>query len=172
MLLCLVVSDERDLDLVVLGNGQVILNNEALPDLDDLLEERLGVDELSRLLEQLAHVEVAGAHVDALRAILDALLVDTTRKLIERLLVRVRPVLCHEQTAERDVQRGSEAFELFPRHRGVLGSGPAIVALSRLHALQQVPVCGDQKLLGLLKLGAAHADVRLGEDEVGWEQLD
>ena len=47
----LVVQDQRDLHLVVLGHGQVILNDEVAPDLDDFLKESLRIDKLSRLLE-------------------------------------------------------------------------------------------------------------------------
>jgi len=38
--------------------------------------------------------------------------------------------------------------------------------------LEQVPVSGDEELLSLLETGATHADVSLGQDEIGWEQLN
>lgn len=44
MLLGLVVEDQRDLNLVVLCNGEIVLNDELLPDLNDLLEKGLSID--------------------------------------------------------------------------------------------------------------------------------
>ena len=44
MLFGLVVQDQRNLDLVVLCYRQIVFNDELLPNLNDLLEERLGVD--------------------------------------------------------------------------------------------------------------------------------
>jgi len=82
MLLSLVVKDEWDLDLVVLGDGEIVLDDEVPPNLDDLLEKGLGVVSLPRLLEELSHVEVARAHVDTLWAELNALLVDTASKFV------------------------------------------------------------------------------------------
>ena len=51
MLLGFVVEDEGDLNLIVLRDGQIVLDDERLPDLNNLLEESFGVDKLSRLLE-------------------------------------------------------------------------------------------------------------------------
>ena len=44
VLLGLVVEDQRDLNLVVLCNGEIVLNDELLPDLNDLLEKGLSID--------------------------------------------------------------------------------------------------------------------------------
>lgn len=82
MLLSLVVKDEGDLDLVVFGDGEIVFDDEVPPDLDDLLEKGLRVISLSRLLEELSHVEVARAHIDALWAKLNALLVDAACKFV------------------------------------------------------------------------------------------
>ena len=82
VLLSFVVKDEGDLDLVVLGNGEIVFNDEVSPDLDNLLEKSFRVVQLTRLLEELAHVEVARTHVDALRTELNTLLVDSACKFI------------------------------------------------------------------------------------------
>ena len=103
MFLCFVIEDQWDLDLVVFRHGQIVLDDELLPDLNDLLEEGLRVDELTRLLEELTHVEVAWTHVNAFRAILDTLLVDTLRKFLKSLLVSILSVLSHEQASECDI---------------------------------------------------------------------
>ena len=63
-------------NLSILIDHEVILDDVILPDLNDFLEESLCVMSLSRKLEQMAHVEVALAEVDALWAMLDALLID------------------------------------------------------------------------------------------------
>ena len=47
MFLCFVIEDQWDLNLVVFRHGQIVLNDELLPDLNDLLEEGLRVDELT-----------------------------------------------------------------------------------------------------------------------------
>lgn len=131
----LVVQDQWDLNLVVLGNCQVILNDEVAPDLNNFLEESFRVDKLSRLLEQLAHVEVARANVDAFWSILDALLVDTASQLVKGLLVGVGSILCHKETAEGDIQRCSEALKLLSRHSRVLSTRTSIITTTTLSTL-------------------------------------
>ena len=83
-----------------------------LPDLNDLLKEGLCVDELAALLEQLSHVEVALAEVDALGSMLHALLVDATSQLLQSLFVAVWSVLRHKETAKCDVQLSIVAIKL------------------------------------------------------------
>ena len=79
MLLSFVVENERDLVVIVISHHhQVVLNNEIFPDLDDLLEKGLGVNKLSGELEELSHIEVTLAKVDALGTVLHALLIDAT----------------------------------------------------------------------------------------------
>ena len=76
MLLCLVVENHWNFRLSILIDHEVVLDDVILPDLNDFLEESLCVVDLSRKLEQMSHVEVALAEEDALRAMLDALLID------------------------------------------------------------------------------------------------
>ena len=64
------------------------------------------------LLEKLTHVVVAAAEVDALWAMLGALLVDALSQLIQSLLCCVWPVLGHEQSSESLVQIGLVTVEL------------------------------------------------------------
>ena len=76
MLFCLVVQNHGNILLTVFVDHEIVLDDVTLPDLDDFLEESLRVVDLSRKLEQVSHVEVALAEEDALRTMLDALLID------------------------------------------------------------------------------------------------
>ncbi len=67
------------LQVVVLVDGRlrlhvhILLRDELLPNLDDLLVETLRLLHLVLLLEELPHVKVAAAQVDALGTVLGAL---------------------------------------------------------------------------------------------------
>ena len=157
--------------VVLLHDHQVVLDDVVLPNGDDLAEEGLSVLTVARQLEQLPHVEVALAQVDALRPVLLALLVDARSQLVQRLFVSVRSVLRHEEAAEGNVKCGVEAIEFLFRHKSVFAACASVLR-PVLSTLQQIPVRRDQELLRLFKLGAAHTDVCLGQDEVGWQELD
>ena len=62
--------------MTIFVDHEIVLDDVTLPDLDDFLEESFRVVDLSRELEQVSHVEVALAEEDALRTMLDALLID------------------------------------------------------------------------------------------------
>ena len=169
VLLCLVVQDHGDLNLVVLGHDhQVVLDDVVLPDLNNLLEESLCVHKLSALLEELSHVEVAFAEVDALWPMLHALLVNAAGQLLKSLFVAIGSVLSHEETTESDIELRIVAVELLLSDKSVFSSSLAPVT----SLFQQVPIRTDQELLGLLELRASHADVCLCENEVCWKQLN
>jgi hypothetical protein len=86
--------------------------------------------------------------------------------------VAIRAVLGHEKATESDVERCVESVELFFGNKGVLAASTTIFTLSIGSTLEQVPVCGNQKLLSLLQLGATHTNVGLSENEVCWKQLN
>ena len=52
--------------VVVLHGAQVLLQDELLPDVDDLLVKVLGLLDLTLLLEDFTHVVITAAQVDAL----------------------------------------------------------------------------------------------------------
>lgn len=64
-----VVSIYCCVGVVLDGTSEVLLNDELAPDLHDLLVEVLGIDDLAFLLENLTHVVVAAAQINAFRAI-------------------------------------------------------------------------------------------------------
>jgi hypothetical protein len=64
-----VVSIYCCVGVVLDGASEVLLNDELAPDLDDLLVEVLGIDDLAFLLEDFTHVVIAAAEIDAFRAI-------------------------------------------------------------------------------------------------------
>lgn len=64
-----VVSIYCCVGVVLDGTSKVLLNDELAPDLHDLLVEVLSIDDLTFLLEDLTHVIVAAAKIDAFRAI-------------------------------------------------------------------------------------------------------
>ena len=78
MLFCLVVENHWDLRLSILTAHEVVLYDVILPDLNELLKYSLRVVNLSRKLKQMSQVEVALAKEDALWAMLNALLIDTS----------------------------------------------------------------------------------------------
>ena len=102
--LCLVIEDRRDIVTTIISWHYVsALDYKSLPDLNDLLEEGLGIDQLPWRLEELAHVEIALAQVDALRTMFHTFLIDSSGELFERLLEAIWTVLGHEKATEGDV---------------------------------------------------------------------
>ena len=73
MLMCLLIVDVKLRVLVVFDVFEVFLNDEILPDLDDLLIESLCLLYLPLFLEELTHIVVAAAYVNALRAVFETL---------------------------------------------------------------------------------------------------
>ena len=78
MLFCLVIENHWDLSLSILIAHEVVLYDVILPDINELLKYSLRVVNLSRKLKQMSQMEVALAEEDALWAMLNALLIDTS----------------------------------------------------------------------------------------------
>lgn len=175
MLVCLLVVDVvDDRVLEVLHGVKVVLEHEFTPNLNDLLVKGSSLDDGLLVFKKFAHVVVTAAQVVAFRAMLHALLVDTLRQLIECLGLCFRSVLRQEKSAESFVQVSGVRFNFFLVDEGVFVATVSTASLFSLirRKLKQVPVCCDQKLLSLFETSTSQADVGLGEDEVGGQQLN
>ena len=108
MFLCFIIQDRWDFVILFdLDGDDIVVNDETLPDPNNLLEESLGVDKLSGSLEKLSHVEITLAKVDALWTVLHALLIDTICKLLASLFKAIWTVLRHKETTECNLKRCS-----------------------------------------------------------------
>ncbi len=78
MLLCflVVITINRGIGVVLNGVSKVFLDDELAPDLNYLLVEVLSLLHLAFLLENLSHIEVTAAEIDALWSIELALKID------------------------------------------------------------------------------------------------
>ena len=94
------------------------------------------------LHEELTHVEITGAHIDAFGSKFNAFLVDTASKFIQCLFVGLGSVLSHEKATKGDVERCCETLKLFTRDRHFISTS-AVISTSALTTLEQVPVRGN-----------------------------
>ena len=173
MRLSLLIQDQRDFVLSILRHyHQIILYDEVSPDLYDFLEEGFSIDKLSGLLEQLSHVVVAFAQIDALRAMLLALHINAAGQFFQGLLMSIRSVLSHEKSAEGQIERSMVSLKLLLSHKCVFSSSAPVITATLLATLEQVPVCCDEELFCFLQLGTSHSNVCLCQDEVSRKQLN
>jgi hypothetical protein len=101
VLVRLLVQDSFDLRVgVVLHLVKVLFKNKLSPDLDNLAEESLCLDEASLFFEQLTHVVIATTHVIALGAILIALQINAFGQFVKCLCMSASTILCQEKSSE------------------------------------------------------------------------